>query len=304
METKKLIWNKSIQCVVETDIRDERMKQYLPETLLYHAPEFSKEQVGSLIERIRHHMQKEIALWEEKLEAFINEGLLTSAEVDRLLIGRTRKQKWILYENNTVGGLDLTENMRKDYGCIPCTAVRNHGVAWEMKDNDIDVSMVTSRTRGRGTDWSDSADFGHEGTHAAFAPVPLYIQSDHILLSLAGSNADDLEGHEVASLIYWLTEMVVAVLHEEKRDTETGLPIPTFEDLERFFELWDAIAPGMGFQESYRWIADRGRIDASSRKMLQIAAPTLRICPFIDQFSLGFRIPSMNELQGIFEANK
>ena len=170
-------------------------------------------EVETTLALIRKAVMVETAQWHKKIEQLALSGLVTPDQLKKFSNNRARKEKWLIYENGNNGGLDLPAQFEPAYGCIPCSSMRNHGVAWEVVVGSREVWLATARRVNE--DWDPVSDFGHESTHASFAPVPLFVQGDKISnFSLAAIAADsELSAENSAVLIYWLSELVLAIIH-------------------------------------------------------------------------------------------
>src|SRR5262249_2394848 len=139
-------------------------------------------------------------------------------------------------------------------GLIPCSAMRNHGVAWRLDDiGRCRVWLVTARKPGEEWDWD--SDIGHESAHASFAPVPLFAESLGQELEnarLAASHGpEDLSFSQLAAICYALTELAVVAVRGEDRPTRTRLPVGEPAELYQLLKLSIGLFPQMGFDRAY-----------------------------------------------------
>lgn len=159
-----------------------------------------------------------------------------------------RCQPWIIIYDNR-GGLEWAK-ADGDGGVVVCSSRINHGVAWWYGPGDrIRHALVTARQEGRDWDWD--GDIGHEFTHAALAPVPLYTQgmeSAARRVRLDSVSPDGLSPNQVARIVYATTEVLVTSLRAEQRFTPTGLPeFTSAQEFHGFLALLDQICPDLGF---------------------------------------------------------
>src|SRR5512143_191504 len=118
--------------------------------------------------------------------------------------------------------------------------MRNHGVGWRVDGRGgMHVWLATARKEGQDWDWD--SDIGHESAHAAFAPVPLFVQSasrDLDTVRFAGTrSASKPTNDQLARMCYLMTELAVVAVRGETRPTETALPIGEPQELHAFLGL-------------------------------------------------------------------
>jgi hypothetical protein len=266
------------------------LRGLLPETRIYFQPH-AENQIPILVDQLVPAMWYERDVWLGRLEKFRQLALLSDHRVVTLL-NHSRPHGWILYENG-VGGLDFQNHDSANYGCVPCTSMVNHGVAWSGSD----VWLATSRKPN--LEWDVDSDFGHEATHAVFAFVPLFVQGQ--LTSLASLKSivrltQVLPAHLIA-IMYWATELTVVGLRGESRDTQSGLPLNDPSDVSCLLRLWDLIAPSYGFDGALMaWSKSNSQLDMQSDLAYQITAPFLSIAPAMWQFAGIKKSPMVAEV--------
>ena len=181
---------------------------------------------------------------------------------------------------------------------IPCSSMKNHGVAWDRaEDGKVRIWLATSRREGRDWDWE--SDIGHESAHAAFAQVPLFVQSisqipDSILSTLA--RRDELGPVHIAQMIYLYSEIAVVAVRGELRSTATGLPVATPAELNALLRLSAELAGDPGFERAAA-ICTRlhGRVEVNEgNEVFEIAAPILRLIPHLTQFTNNPQPPALS----------
>ena len=73
------------------------------------------------------------------------------------------------------------------------------------------------------------SDIGHESAHAAFAPVPLYIQTADLTSTLLHveslKHRREIKPGHLARMIYAYSELAVITVRGEPRSTATGTPV-------------------------------------------------------------------------------
>lgn len=176
--------------------------------------------------------------------------------------------------------------------------MKNHGTAWRRTaDGSLENWMVTARKEGQGWDWD--SDIGHESAHAAFAPIPLFLQRTHSAASSQLSSVrsvSDLHAGHLARLSYMYTEMSVITMRGEKRETETGLPVAEQkEELHAVLELSNELMPSLGFDRALD-ACERvnGLFDAThGDEIFEIGAAAMRVVPHINRMINGFAIPTV-----------
>ena len=220
-------------------------------------------------------------------------------ELEQLLTAQEHQQKWALFYTER-GGLPIPDRDGLG-GVIPCSSMRNHGVAWRRAGDVTETWLLTARKSNRG--WDMGCDVGHESAHAAFAPVPLFVDSG-VMRDESSSLVDvdavaDLEPEHIIRMLYFYSEIAVVAIRGEGRSTNTGLPIDDPEELNRLVSISDELFPGFGFE---RALAACARFDnyfdpQQSDSIFKLAAPILRVLPKVNQFVDAMSPPSVGVLR-------
>ena len=261
--------------------------RYLPASIsLYADPEIEDRAVFDFLRAAADFLLGELSRRERRRRRFVELGLFSEDEMEAFLTGRTQAQPWAIYYSKD-GGLGISDDacgdLESDGGVIPCSTMRNHGVAWRRGAGTFDVWLATSRKLGG--DWDFDSDIGHESAHSAFAPIPLFSQALFEAGGLAPlgavESARSLSAGHMALLIYFFMEIAVCAVRGESRSTETGLPVAQPEDLNALLRLSCALFPGDGFQAGLRAL-ERSRypLDLESGcEIYEIGAPIMRVIP-------------------------
>jgi hypothetical protein len=263
---------------------------YLPSEIdLYADLSVKSDSIERLVNTASKFLVKEMAIREGRIWRLLRTGLCSEEEVDEIIKGQTHKQKWALYYSED-GGLPPapTDPRSADSGTVPCSAMRNHGVSWRRHGQLLDVWLVTAPKSGQ--DWDMDSDIGHESAHAAFAPVPLFVQSaanSGLTPSLIDvDSSEELEPDQVARLLYFCSELAVVGIRGENRRTYTCLPIADPEELSSFLRLANELFPDIGFDRAQRTFKRvRGNFDLDqSDAVFDLTTPVLRILPKLNEF--------------------
>lgn len=207
-----------------------------------------------LIQTLPDFFSKEFSHRNKRIEHAIRHGDITASFAETHIYSSTHQQPWLIYESPQGG---LPENLpdQKTQGMVPCSSMPNHGVAWRQDDKGaMNPVLVTARKANAA--WDFSADFGHESGHAAFSPVPLFLQSPHVSgtdwkLDAISSPSEIQQGH-IARLMYIHCEWAVIAARGEQRPTKTGLPVTeTPEEAYAALKLSHDIAPMLGFDQAH-----------------------------------------------------
>ena len=183
--------------------------------------------------------------------------------------------------------------------------MRNHGVAWEPSDNEsIKVWLATSRKEEEDWDWD--SDICHESGHAAFAPVPLFVQSANLLKGMLHvdnlTSSNDLQPRHIARIVYAFSEVAVFAVRGELRETETGTPIGQKEELLALLCFSHELMPELGFDRAISvYEQTPGFLDTvNGSEIYEIAAPMMRAIPKFRGIMKSFLAPSVDEFRAIF----
>jgi hypothetical protein len=239
---------------------------------------------------LEHELQRRLA----RAETFVRLGLISVSEIHAFMTARTDSQAWALYYSTT-GGLGISSEYAAEpgsarSGVIPCSSMRNHGVAWHRKDpKHLDVWLATSRKPC--SEWNWDSDIGHESAHAGFAQVPLFLQAlsrdiDNSHLASV-ENASRLSPGHLARIIYFYSELAVVALRGEQRPTPTGLPMADPGEVTALLQLSDQLAPTAGFRRSLEAFQTTcGYIDVNrGTDIYELASPIVKAIPKLTHFT-------------------
>jgi hypothetical protein len=287
----------------------EHLSSYLPSSItLLLDPEVEGSAAGDFLEEMTVRLAGEFRRRRRRRDRFVECGLFDPAEIHAFLTGRCQVQPWIIYYSKS-GGLgpsaeEICER-DEDRGVVPCSTMRNHGVAWRRTPTGhYQTWLVTGRREGKDWDWD--SDIGHESAHAAFAQIPLFLQRVQYDIPSADlslvDGVDNLNHFHLARLSYMYTEIAVVAMRGEKRDTESGLPVVERRDeLFAFLELSEELMPGMGFDRALAAChrAD-GFIDVEGGEgIFEIGAAVMRVVPYLKEMIGGFTIPTTDWFKSI-----
>jgi len=178
-------------------------------------------------------LTRELAVWHRRLQEIVDLQLMTDDELDETIERLRSVQPWYIYASrngglfdseSTDGAADLAKAF---HGVIPCSGAQHHGVGWWMNHGVRQVGLITSHRAGGTWNWDE--DIGHEASHAAFGPVPLFSQryeqfSRQNCLSSSPKAEGGLSREAIAHICYLNAELVAAYVRGEQRFTSTGLP--------------------------------------------------------------------------------
>lgn len=284
---------------------------YLPRSItLFIDPEVEEKRVQEFLEQMVSWLTEELDIRLRRSRMFVQLGLFSAAEIDAFLTGRTGTQPWAIYYS-AHGGLgfsdgDLKTAVGADHGVIPCSSMRNHGVAWTRSNHGgTRVWLATARKEHESWDWD--SDIGHESAHAAFAQVPLFTQL--LVDDIDKSSLSQVHGirqmspANIARMTYFYSEIAVVAIRGENRQTPSGLPVAEMQELGRLLELSNELSPKVGFQEAmtaYRRCHDS--IDVGhSREIYEIAAPIIRSIPRLTQFVSAGEPPDISAFRSALQ---
>jgi hypothetical protein len=272
----------------------EGMSCYLPASItLFLDREIGRGAVSHFLKQLVTYINSEIRTRMLRQKNFVKLGLFSQVEIEHFLTARTHIQPWAIYYSRD-GGLGplptrASEACDAPYGVIPCSSMKNHGVAWEHRSGKCHVWLATARKESQDWDWD--SDIGHESAHAAFAPVPLFVQpiqtSGNSNRLSAVRQAKDLSSDQIARMIYFYSEIAVVTIRGEHRPTQTGLPIAETEELHALLALSEELMPNEnGFEEALRAFAQvKGALDIDhGSEIYEIAAPILKLLPHLTHF--------------------
>ena len=126
--------------------------RYLPkQTTLFADKDIDGELIDNFINKMSEFLEKEINQRIKRIRHFIQLGLFDVSEIEAILAGYTMTQPWALHYGIKGGlGVDRSKVRIRDVprGVIPCSTMRNHGVAWEPASDDrIKVWLATGQKR-------------------------------------------------------------------------------------------------------------------------------------------------------------
>jgi hypothetical protein len=270
---------------------------------LFVDPEIEEQRVEPFLCEMSRYLVEELSSRDKRRQLFVKLGLFSNSEIHAILTQLCNVQPWIIYYSKS-GGLRIPPQgggqTDAPCGVLPCSAMQNHGVAWRRADDDsVQSWLVTARKEGHDWDWD--SDIGHESAHSAFAPVPIFVQTDQETLALSYLSSvksiNDLNEYHLARMSYMYLEMAVIAMRGEKRDTETGLPVAqSLDELFSFLTLSNNLLPDFGFDTALAAF-DRagGFVDVDhGNEIFEIGAPALRIIPHISKTINTFSLPTLD----------
>jgi hypothetical protein len=227
----------------------------------------------------------------------------TGLDVRRIvhfLTARRDRQPWALIWSKH-GGLPLP-------GVVPCSSMRNHGVAWRRNANGSVCTWLATAPK-ESLPWNFDSDIGHESAHAAFAHVPLFAQdiqnaADDAWFNDLVNAAAMSPGH-AAKLCYLLVELAVVIVRGERRETESGLPMVDASELLAMLAVADELMPRCGFAEALRSALRRGgRFDvANDPEVFRLLVPLLPAVERISTITSEVKPPSAQWFRATGELN-
>lgn len=278
--------------------------RHLPASVTLCAdPEISASQIESFLEGLCDYLPGEFAIREQRSARFVELGLFQEEEIEAFLTDHRDAQPWLIYYSKD-GGLstyDKTAFSRQaNAGLVPCFAMRNHGVAWQ-KNESGDYSTCLTTARKVGEDWDWNSDVGHESSHSAFSPVPLFtLPAEEMTDANRLSTARDalvLTPKHLASICYLCCELAVVSIRGERRETDTGLPTAETNDhYPAFLKLCDELMPGFGFDRALDVFNRAGGIIDSNEggEIFEIGAPAIRAMNLLWPEFNKFAVPSLD----------
>lgn len=285
----------------------EASARYLPRSItLFFDPEIPQPAILCFLDAAAIHLDRELSVRKNRAAKFVNSHIFSAEELEVFLTDRTGMQPWALYYSKE-GGLGIPEigsghQPFGQCGAIPCSTMRNHGVAWSCSDaGELKIWLATARMKG--SDWNWDSDIGHESAHAAFAPVPLFVQPstefiDPMPLSKV-RQVSDLEPAHVARICYLCSEIAVVAVRGEPRPTDTCLPVSDRDELFALLTFAGELAPGSGFDRALNSCTRvNGTVHPNEGiEIFEIAAPIMRLLPRLTTFTRSFCPPRFQKLQ-------
>lgn len=254
---------------------DHNIGRHERQELILSLPEFFKTEFSTRHNRIDAAIRQ-------------NHGWLTDEQANRLVYKSRNRQPWLIYAGSE-GGLPESVPDDKMRGMVPCSSMTNHGVAWHSDRNGHTHPLLVT-ARKPGALWDYGSDFGHESGHAAFSPVPLFLQSPHVSGNdwhLTGiRDVKSLQPGHIARLMYTYCEWAVIAVRGEQRNTPTGLPVTEHADeAVALLEVSHKIMPNMGFDRALGTLErHHGKIDPQHPDIWSIGAASLECTPLIHAF--------------------
>jgi hypothetical protein len=284
------------------DRLSERQTSYLPGSItLFVDPDIDDSAVTEFLDQMCIQLRQEFRRRESRVEKFVDLGLFSNNEMRSFLIARRNSQPWAIYYSK-LGGLGPFQQDTLQHhgirGVIPCSSMRNHGVAWSYSSNAVlEVWLATARKEGH--DWNWDSDIGHESAHATFAQVPLFAQGiqkdfDAAVFSKIGST-HELSSAHLAKMAYLFSEIAVVAIRGESRSTETTLPVLDKSELYAMLRLSHDLTPHIGFEGALKaCFRVKNWVDLiDSNEMFEIAAPIMRVIPYLTSLIRRFEPPAL-----------
>jgi hypothetical protein len=271
-------------------------------------PEISESQTESFLKGLCDYLPGEFATRDQRSARFAKLGLFKEEEINAFLTDHRDAQPWLIYysKDGGLGNYDKTAYSRQaDAGMVPCFAMRNHGVAWQKSESGGHSTCLTT-ARKVGEDWDWESDVGHESSHAAFSPVPLFTlpieeMAEANRLSEA-KKARDLTPKQLASICYLCCELSVVSIRGERRETDTGLPAAETNDhYPAFLKLCDELMPSFGFDralDAFNRVGGRINFNEGD-EIFEIGAPAIRAVAMIWPEFNKFAVPSFDWFRSI-----
>lgn len=234
------------------DLMPAQYRELLPEDItLVFTDDIDRRHLDFLMSAMVVQLRREISVWTDRLSAIRNNWPRLSGlpDLNATLCTLRRCQPWIVLVTASGGFAATTDH--GEGAVVTCSTKQHHGVAWWMSAAGTRRSaLVTARAEGE--DWNWDSDIGHEATHAAFAPVPLFTQTIEResrrarLTENAVRTPEDLTSTQLCRIFYVASELITVVMRGEQRFTGTGLP--EFEEageFHRFLSLMEDFVPGL-----------------------------------------------------------
>lgn len=275
-------------------------------TTLFLDEDIDEQATSEFIERMGLELKKDFRIRKRRAARFAELDLFAPSEIESFLTHYTKTQPWAIHYGVTGGlGVERASVRTRDVprGVIPCSSMQNHGVAWSPTDDGIDVWLATSRKEGQEWDWD--SDIGHESGHAAFAPVPLFVQSANLLKGMLHVDgltcASDLQPRHIARIVYAFSEIAVVAIRGELRETDTGTPIGQKEELLALLRFSRELMPTFGFDRAISvYEKTSGFLDMKTGTAIyEVAAPMMRAIPKFKGIMKSFLAPSVSEFREI-----
>jgi hypothetical protein len=278
-----------------------RSAEHLPASVtVYAEPAIDEAKVKGFLDDMAGQLALEFQAREARRKRFLALRLFQPDDLASFFAERRATQPWILYYS-VHGGLgraaERPDDVERYRGLVPCSTMKNHGTAWK-RIGEARYLMWLVSARKEASDWDWDSDVGHESAHAAFAPIPLFLQRVHSATSsflTSVATAEDLQPGHLARLAYMCTEISVIAVRGEKRDTETGLPVAESKDeLFAFLRLSNELMPGFGFDKALAGFEHaNGFVDvAESDAIFEIGGAAMRVVRHLSKLISSRSIPT------------
>lgn len=278
------------------------LRGYLPHSITVYADcEIAEQSVCSFLSDMADRLELEFRVRKARRNRFVELNLFSDAEIDSFLHARSALQPWVLYYSRD-GGLRTPvlnpQETNGRFGVVPCATMQNHGVAWRRLglNGKYQLWLVTARKEGHDWDWD--SDIGHESAHAAFAQIPLYVQTDEKTAALSDltlvEEVEELTKFHLARMSYMYMETAVVALRGEERQSESRLPLTErVDELYSFLKLSHKLMPNLGFDRALSaYELTNGMIDCSMGiEIFEIGAPALRVVPHLSKRINDLEVP-------------
>jgi hypothetical protein len=278
------------------------LRGYLPHSITVYADcEIAEQSVLGFVSEMAQHLEKEFQVRKTRRNRFVELNLFGDAEIDSFLHARCALQPWVLYYSRD-GGLRTRvlnpQETKEPFGVVPCATMQNHGVAWKRvgSNGNYELWLVTARKEGHDWDWD--SDIGHESAHAAFAQIPLYVQTDEKTAASSDltlvDDVKELTKLHFARMSYMYMETAVVSFRGEERETESRLPLAERADeLYSFLKLSHKLMPDLGFDRALSsYELTNGKVDCSMGvEIFEIGAPALRVVPHLSKRINDVEVP-------------
>ena len=140
--------------------------------------------------------------------------------------------------------------------------------------------------------------------HAAFAQVPLFVQSspripDNLLSGVELESASVLTPLHMAQIMYLWSELAVVAIRGESRPTATGTPVASPAELQALLRLSATVSGDAGFAKAAEiCAASSGRIEVNQGdEIFHLTAPVLHALPQATVFVNHLQPPTFSMLQ-------
>lgn len=256
--------------------------------------------VEEFVDEASRFFLREMAVRSARVRRMAGTGHFEPHELEELLTAQRHRQSWAIYFTEN-GGLPMPDSPDGRRGVIPCSSMRNHGVGWLRGGERIETWLLTARKPGE--EWDMDSDVGHESAHAAFAPVPLFVEPgvmENVPFSLADvRDLKELRPEHLVRLLYFYSELAVVAIRGESRPTHTRLPIGDPEEVFGLVAISEELFPDSGFAQAKR-ACERANAHfdpEESDAIFDLATPVLRLLPRLNVFVNAVAPPTVEDLK-------